>query len=235
VSFPEESATAATHRDCHVRARDGRPGPDGLLPSPLRVGVDRPRALGAGPSLGVLRRPVGCGTTRRCASRQAGSGWISRNMTGARSQHDSGSPAVPPDLWDQLNPWCEGHLGSTVAQVLFLVRRLGTVIGVHASGRTPGRRQTRQCRGADAAPPSESRGTCAAKDFPGHARSLSQGSSSAVYASTARPRSWRPAPGTGARCAQRARRPPALAPPSPDRRQDWWFGEHVPRSGTAAK
>ncbi len=34
---------------------------------------------------------------------------------------------------DQLNAWCEEHLGSTVAEVLFTVRRLGTVIGVALS------------------------------------------------------------------------------------------------------
>jgi hypothetical protein len=45
----------------------------------------------------------------------------------------SESPAVPPDLWNQLNPWCEGQLGSSVAEVLFVVRRLGTVFGVTLS------------------------------------------------------------------------------------------------------
>jgi len=45
----------------------------------------------------------------------------------------SRSPSFPPELWDQLNPWCEGHIGPTVAEVLVVVRRLGTVIGVKLS------------------------------------------------------------------------------------------------------
>ncbi len=54
-----------------------------------------------------------------------------------RVENDSTQEAGPgfgraplEDLSDQLNPWCEAHLGSTVAGVLFTVRRLGTVIGI---------------------------------------------------------------------------------------------------------